>query len=245
MSDIREEEMLSGSMSETTLEGMCENLRTSNTQQTLKAVDLAIPDSSRLDGASNYPVWSYRMQCVLERHQIWQYCVNPPSRLDVTVAKTEGRFLAHQAIAESVKDSEILVIRRFTDPYECWQHLCNRYMLQSGATRLMLLRRYLACKKEETTSMERFLRDVKSNIDELESMNVALPEELTVLLLLGSLPKEYQVFTKALSGKDRLPSFCELESKLLDEELQVKMDVEKEAGSEALYLNRGSSSSYS
>jgi len=92
--------------------------------------------------------------------------------------------------------------------------------------------------------MEQFLREVRSNIDELESMNVTLPEELTVLLILRSLPKEYQFFTKVLYGKDSLPSFCELELKLLDEELQVKMDAEKDNTSEALYLNRGSTSRY-
>jgi hypothetical protein len=41
------------------------------------------------------------------------------------------------------------------------------------------------------------------------------------------------------TGKAFLPTFDELESKLLDKEMQVKMDAKKESAGEALYVKKG------
>jgi hypothetical protein len=57
------------------------------------------------------------------------------------------------------------------------------------------------------------------------SINENLCHNLLSLLLLQSLPKEYQLFRKSLAGNDLLPSFSNLKSKLLDEEMQIKMDA--------------------
>jgi len=38
-----------------------------------KSIDISIHDSSKLDGASKYPVWSYMMQCIFEQHKLWTY----------------------------------------------------------------------------------------------------------------------------------------------------------------------------
>jgi len=86
----------------------CDTLRVNNSlvsNHVHKAIDISIPDSSRLDGASNYPVWSYTMQCILERYRLLNYCTHPPIRVDISKTELDGRFLAHQAIAESIKDS--------------------------------------------------------------------------------------------------------------------------------------------
>jgi hypothetical protein len=70
-------------------------------------------------------------------------------------------------------------------------------------------------------------------------INVTIPEDSTVLLMLHLLSKEYQYFMRAQIGKDFLPTFYELESKMLNKEIQVKMDAEKEAAGEALYVKKG------
>jgi len=64
-----------------------------------KSIDISIPDSSRLDGALNYPVWLYTMQCILERHRLWTYCIQQITRVNISETELDGRFLALQAIA--------------------------------------------------------------------------------------------------------------------------------------------------
>jgi hypothetical protein len=40
------------------------------------------------------------------------------------------------------------------------------------------------------------------------------------------------------TGRDELPSFLELEACLLDEEMQLKLDAEKDGDAEALHLQK-------
>jgi hypothetical protein len=87
-------------------------------------------------------------------------------------------------------------------------------------------------------TMESYMKVMKETIDQLEVMQISVSEDLIVLLMLHSLPKEYQYFIRIQIGKDSLPTFNELESKLLDEEMQVKMDADKESAGEALYVKR-------
>jgi len=102
----------------------------------------------------------------------------------------------------------------------------------------MLLRKLVYFKKEETTSMEQYLKDVKDTIDQLEEIQVTIPEDLVGLLLLHSLPREYKEFTRSQTSKYPFPTFVEIESRLLDEELQIKLDAEKDFAAEALYIRK-------
>ena len=76
-------------------------------------------------------------------------------------------------------------------------------------------------------------------MDQLEGMGVSIPEDLCILLLLDSLHREYQLFSRTQTGRDELPSFLELEARLLDEEMQLKLDAKKDGDTEALYLHKG------
>jgi hypothetical protein len=87
--------------------------------------------------------------------------------------------------------------------------------------------------------MEQYLTEVKDTMDQLEGMGVSIPEDLYILLLLNSLPHDYQLFSRTQTGRDELLSFLELEAWLLDEEMQLKLDAEKDGDTEALYLRKG------
>jgi len=58
--------------------------------------------------------------------------------------------------------------------------------------------------------MEHFLKDVKEVLDQLDTIDLSIPEDLAILLVLNSLPKEYQIFTHAMRTKDILLNFGEL-----------------------------------
>nr|PNR57027.1 hypothetical protein PHYPA_004020 [Physcomitrium patens] len=80
-----------------------------------------------------------------------------------------------------------------------------------GSRRLML-RRLVTSRKQEASTMENYLKEIKSIIDQLEVISVTIPDDFLSLLLLHSLLKEYQLFRKLLIGNDNLPTFSELVS---------------------------------
>jgi hypothetical protein len=58
---------------------------------------------------------------------------------------------------------------------------------------------------------------------------------MVVLLLFASLPSDFKEFNQAQT-KGMLPPFHEIESRLLDDELTLKLEAEKDEVSEALFL---------
>lgn len=83
---------------------------------------------------------------------------------------------------------------------------------------------------------------IKSIINQLEAILVIISKDILSLLLLHILLKEYHIFKKLLMDNDNLSIFLELESKLLDEEMQIHMDMEKETSNEVFYMRKGNSS---
>jgi hypothetical protein len=45
-----------------------------------KDIEFVLPEMSRLDGMQNYQIWSFRIQRILERNNVWNYCIEPPFR---------------------------------------------------------------------------------------------------------------------------------------------------------------------
>jgi hypothetical protein len=67
---------------------------------------------------------------------------------------------------------------------------------------------------------------------------------MVIFLLLASLPNEYKEFNQ-IQIKGNLSLFHEIEARLLDEELTLKLEVEKDEISKAMYLNKVLASSKS
>jgi len=55
-----------------------------------------------------------------------------------------------------------------------------------------------------------------------------VPIELIVPMILNSLPSQYNLFVKMLTSKDFMSTLEELESWLLNEEMEIKTNSEKE-----------------
>ncbi len=68
-------------------------------------------------------------------------------------------------------------------------------------------------------TMENYFKEIKGIIDQLATISIAILKDLLSLLLFHSLPTEYQLFRKLFTSNDLLPSFSDLESILLDEEM--------------------------
>jgi hypothetical protein len=140
----------------------------------LNRIEISLPETSRLDGAQNYQIWSLRVKRILVRYRVWQFCVTPRSRI-MTEEELEGKELARDIMLESVKDSVATIVERFADPYECWLYLSNRYKPKGGSRRLiLLLRRLVYSRKEDSFSMEQHLKTFKENWDQLQRINVPI-----------------------------------------------------------------------
>jgi hypothetical protein len=83
-------------------------------------------------------------------------------------------------------------------------------------------------KKEQKFSLDSYFREVKKILDQLEGVDFSIPQKLLILMILKFLPIHYNIFVKTLISKNSLPTLRELERRLLNEKLQIKLDVNKE-----------------
>ena len=67
--------------------------------------------------------------------------------------------------------------------------------------------------------MDAYLADMKEATDQMEEVEVGLPEKVIVYHTLKNLPSEYHTFKQVILHKRKPPTYLELEARLLNEEL--------------------------
>lgn len=199
--------------------------------------DSTLPESYHLDGGGTFGVWAYRMKSLLQKDGRFHYCLTPPSE-HMSEEERLARQQVMSIINSNAKNSALKLLRRYKDPYECWTGLKSRYESNSGPRRVMLLEKFFAMRKTESVSMDTHLTEVKEVANLLEEVEVNIPEDVIVFYTLKNLPKEYEIFKRMQIAAQTLPTFEQLEAKLISEETALKMENEQKEDSEALFVHR-------
>ena len=112
----------------------------------------------------------------------------------------EEEKAAHQQVLSIInsnaKNNALKLLRRYTNPYECWTGLKTRYESDSGPRRVMLIEKFFSLRKTESVSMDTHLTEVKEIANLLEKVEVIIPEDIIVYYTLKNLPKEYEIFRR-------------------------------------------------
>lgn len=102
----------------------------------------------------------------------------------------------------------------------------------------MLLEELINHKMEESQDMRDYVENFFDRVNKLEAMEIKIPQEMIVVLLLSSIPKSYEYFRVAIKTRQELPTPAELKVKLLDE-FQVRKR-NKDEKSEAMVASKSS-----
>ena len=118
------------------------------------------------------------MRNVFLKDGLFDYCTIA-SNQDMTDRERKGRQVALSAINGSVKDDVALkLLKCYTYPYECWSSLKSRYESDSIARQMSLIDKFFSIRKNG--SMDAYLLDMKEAIDQMEEVEVGLPEKVIV-----------------------------------------------------------------
>lgn len=169
------------------------SLQTSNGRHITMVGDGGLPEAYHLEGGNNFGVWAYRMKNLLLKDERFWYCLNAPPKIMSEEEKT-ARQQVLSIINSNAKNNALKILRRYTDPHECWTGLKTRYELDSGPRKVMLIDKFFALRKTESTSMDVHLTEIKDVADSLEEVEVNIPEDIIVYYTHKNLPKEYEIF---------------------------------------------------
>ena len=201
------------------------------------AGDNGLPESYHLDGGGSYGVWAYRMKNLLQRDGRFHYCLTPPSAI-MSEEERMARLHVMSIINSNAKNTALKLLRHYSDPYECWTWLKTRYESDSGPRRVMLIEKFFSLRKTESISMDAHLTEVKEVANLLEEVDVIIPEDIIVYYTLKNLPKEYEIFKRMQIAAQQLPTYEQLEAKLISEETSIKMKHQTQEDGEAFLLHR-------
>lgn len=177
------------------------------------------------------------MKSLLQKDGRFHYCLTAPSEV-MSEEEKMARQQVMSIIKSNAKNNALKLLRRYKDPYECWTGLKTRYESDSGPRRVMLLEKFFALRKTEAMSMDTHLTKVKEVANLLEEVEVKIPEDVIVFYTLKNLPKEYEIFKRMQIAAQTLPTYEQLEAKLISEETALKIESQQKEDGEALSIHR-------
>lgn len=84
--------------------------------------------------------------------------------------------------------------------------------------RAVLYKQLHRMKKETHQTMTQYVNEFQYKAEQLEETGLKIPNELLSVMLLSSIPSEYENFAIAIESRDELPTLKTLKIKLIEEE---------------------------
>uniref|UniRef100_A0A0K8UDK8 Retrovirus-related Pol polyprotein from transposon TNT 1-94 n=1 Tax=Bactrocera latifrons TaxID=174628 RepID=A0A0K8UDK8_BACLA len=177
----------------------------------------ALMQIDKLDG-HNYDSWCTQMKSILIHTELWKIVSGKFVR-NIAVAdkwdELDEKALA--TITLGVKTSQLMHIRKCKSSLEAWKALETLYKATGPVRKVSLYRKLINMKMEENDDILKYLNDFSNVADKLAEMDIALPDEVLVIMLLSNLPKSFDNFVVAMETRDNLPSFSFVNSKIIEE----------------------------
>lgn len=100
---------------------------------------------------------------------------------------------------------------------EAWKKLEEIYKPSGPIRKVTLYKKLLNLRMLESMTMAEYLNSFTEISEKLAEVGIEIAEELLAIILLSSLPKEYENFVIAIETRDALPTLDMLKVKLIEE----------------------------
>lgn len=200
----------------------------------------------------NYDGWKVQMRSVLVHCDLWSYVsgaiVKPEAGATTGLAVADWNSKDGKALATvllSVKSSQLLHVKNCTSSASAWCKLEEVHSPRGPARKVTLFKQLLNLKMVENSSMSQHLNNYFDLFEKLIEVDIKLQDELVAIILLSSLPKEYENFVIAIESRDELPKVNVLKTKLIEEGKRREGSVVQDSGEMAFFAKQRKPPSHS
>lgn len=194
----------------------------------------------------NYDTWKLQMQAILIKADLWEYVngnIPKPERgegaADVAREQTWIKIdlKARSDIILSISSTELKQVKNCETSREMWLKLQEIYQSQGPARKATLLKRLTLSKMTEGSDIREHLNSFFDTVDKLGDMDIQINQELLTIMLLYSLPSNFENFRCAIESRDNLPSPESLRTKII-EESDARKSTSFDLHSKAMFTKR-------
>ncbi|GBP96639.1 Retrovirus-related Pol polyprotein from transposon TNT 1-94, partial [Eumeta japonica] len=170
----------------------------------------------------NFETWSVQVKSVLIHCGYWNYVSGEEKKIETWDAdrKLEWDTNDRKALATiilSIKSTQINYVKNCATSNEAWLKLTEIYKRSGPIQKVNLFKQLLNLNMKESTSMVEFLNSFSNIVEKLNEAGIQIQDELLAIILLSSLPKDYENFVMIIETRDTLPSLSVIKVKLLEE----------------------------
>lgn len=151
----------------------------------------------------NYDTWKIQVQALLIKNETWKYvcgkCVRPQNGEEATTWE-ENDEKAKSDLILSISPSELQQIKNCNTSKEVWDKLQSVYQSCGPARQAMLLKSLILTKMQNGDDMRDHVQKFFEVVDKLNEMQLVIIDELLAILLLYSIPDEYETVRIAIES---------------------------------------------
>lgn len=172
-------------------------------------------------GKENFDTWKIQIEALLIKNNAWKYVkgtLTKPTAPEAAIDDWETNDAkAKSDLILAICPSELKQIKNCTTSKEVWDKLHSVYQSKGPARKATLLKSLILLKLKNGEDMRDHLHNFFDIVDKLHEMELEINDDLLAILLLYSVPDEYESFRIAIETQEKLPSPENLKIKLLEE----------------------------
>lgn len=166
---------------------------------------------------SNYESWKIQMRSVLICNELRSYAKGDTPKPEGDAAdwtRKDEKALALILLSMS-KTKEV---KKCDTSAEAWTKLEEAHESKGPVRKTILYKQLYRMKKESNQTMMQYTAEFLNKTEQLDDAGIRIPPELLSIMLLSSLPREYESFCIAIESRDNLPTVESLKFKLIEQE---------------------------
>ena len=146
--------------------------------------------------ADNYHTWKFNLKMILKMKNLWDIVTGTET---VAVGATPTKRLefkkrddqAHSIICLSVKESLQIYVRNTDTGQEAWKNLAEHFEEKTLAKKIHFRRKLYSTRLQSGSSMVEHVNALRTIGEHLESLEDPVADKDMVMILLSSLPSEF------------------------------------------------------
>ena len=180
--------------------------------------EMALSNSVRIEllNKDNFDMWVIQMDAILTKNDAWGYVSGDKVKPEIVAGNTQSVEAARawdvedkkakSDIVLAIKSSELKQIKGCNTPREVWTKLRSIYQSSGPARKATLLKQLTLHKMADGEEVREHLHKFFDTFDKLSEMEVEINPDLLTVMLLYSLPPNFENFRCAIESRDELPT---------------------------------------